>query len=64
MNRKSEDKESIISEIEDDCLDGEAFDDDVVKVLKKLTLVDLCTLNKAFYRVYRYALDKGKELGE
>lgn len=44
-------KDLIISRIEQEC--GEiTFSDEVVEVLKKLTKVDLFTLNMAFYQVF------------
>jgi hypothetical protein len=52
-------KQTIIDDIENMCRNGDAFDDDVVKVLKKLTCADLFVLHKAFKETYKIGHSRG-----
>lgn len=58
---RADDKEHIIDHIEEESREGEAFDDDVVQVLKKITSADLFKLQRAFHQTYKIGVRVGKD---
>lgn len=57
-------KDDIITMIEDESRGKEAFDDDVMKVLRKMTCLDLFKLQRAFNQSYEIGRRKGREDNE
>ncbi len=54
MKRNHPQKDQVITIIEDNTRNGEAFDEKTLAVLYKLSVTDLFTLQNAFQQAYRF----------
>lgn len=54
-------KDQVIEAIEDESREGEAFDEDTLSVLYKLSVADLFRLQCAFFQSFKCGLKRGRD---